>query len=248
MSTQKSPKPKTEPTEKPRNNNNWAKYFPNRCTDWLLVLFTALLALFTYFLWDSTDKLWKSGKQQIAIARDAADAAKKSAEVATKTLLITHRPWCAFSDNIEIIKPVNVTADRVMFSIRAILRNGGTAPALKTRIVITPSISPPNINFQGNFPIKPFSEDTNVFGKIILPGDTIPSKYDISTIIMDMPQIQNTKINVYLTLNVIYKDEFDEDHFSQQNWKYIGDKESPYFPIKEIKGYWMPIGTGNIAK
>jgi hypothetical protein len=50
-------------------------------------LFAAAVAIFTWFLWKatvglgaSTDKLWAAGERQIAVAKDAADAAKRSTD------------------------------------------------------------------------------------------------------------------------------------------------------------------------
>ncbi len=56
------------------------EFWTAKLTDWLLAGFTFFLMLFTYRLWKSTDKLWVAGEKQIAVAHEAAEAAKLNAE------------------------------------------------------------------------------------------------------------------------------------------------------------------------
>jgi len=63
-----------------QNDEGKSEFWSAKLTDWLLALLTGLLVLFTYRLWKSTDKLWVAGERQIAVAGEAADAAKMNAE------------------------------------------------------------------------------------------------------------------------------------------------------------------------
>jgi len=56
-----SPQKKRCASEQPKQEYDWTKYFPEKSSDWLLVLFNGILALFTIRLWQSTEKLWESG-------------------------------------------------------------------------------------------------------------------------------------------------------------------------------------------
>ncbi len=53
--------------------------------DNIIAFGTVMIALFTFVLYRSTEKLWIAGEKQIKVARDAADAAKRSADAAIET-------------------------------------------------------------------------------------------------------------------------------------------------------------------
>jgi hypothetical protein len=100
----------TQPqNQKTQSNGNqehrWYDYFLDHLTDWLLAIFSGLLVLFTYRLWKATVGLWEVSQRQsrdmkasIAVAQEAAEAAKKSAKVADESLTSTQRAFVFLKD------------------------------------------------------------------------------------------------------------------------------------------------------
>jgi hypothetical protein len=70
-----------------RSFHGWWKHTFHE-PDAYVALFTAVLAIFTLALWQSTDKLWKAGEHQIAVTKEAADAAQVSAQAAADSVQI----------------------------------------------------------------------------------------------------------------------------------------------------------------
>jgi hypothetical protein len=193
---QGSSEPSTKTTEKPRNNHDWSKFFPDRFTDWLLVVFTGLLALFTYFLWDSTYKLWKSGEQQIVIATDAANAAKKSAEVAEKTLFAIHRPW--ISVKLQVGSELQFNEREATINIVAKMKNIGNSPAISTFINTTIFPLSPKRNWRNEQ--QKVLDGTNrmkigpdLIGYTIFPGEEITQNI---AIVLDMEDIKQSQLEI----------------------------------------------------
>jgi hypothetical protein len=87
------------------DKGKWNATFKEHPTEWLLVIFTFLLVVFNFGLWWSTWGLWEAGQEQardmkssIAEAKRSADAAfigaeaaKKSADVATQNMIHAQR-------------------------------------------------------------------------------------------------------------------------------------------------------------
>lgn len=65
-----------------QKEGKWYSTFLNHAPDWFVAIFTGLLVYVTYRLVKSTNKLWEAGERQIAIAKQAADAATLSAKAA----------------------------------------------------------------------------------------------------------------------------------------------------------------------
>jgi hypothetical protein len=107
------PLSKTGPTirtnhnhEEGKQENNWESYF-DRPTDWLLVLFTAILALYTSRLYQATAGLFTATKglesaarkqsedtaESLRLAAIAANAAAKAAGIAERALTDAERPY-----------------------------------------------------------------------------------------------------------------------------------------------------------
>lgn len=111
-----------------------------------LAVFTLVLAIFTALMWVATYRLAlhskKTGDQQatdtkaaLEIARDAANASKKSADAS----LIALRPW--LSCKVEITEPLSFNeAGDPIFKITFIVENVGKTPAMSV------SLSFPTLN------------------------------------------------------------------------------------------------------
>lgn len=74
---------------KRNQESKWYDKFLDHLPDWFVAMFTGLLVYVTYRLVKatsdlriSTDRLWEAGERQIAVAKQAADAALMSAKVA----------------------------------------------------------------------------------------------------------------------------------------------------------------------
>jgi hypothetical protein len=130
------------------------RFIFDHITDWLLVIFTAILASKTTGLFretaglnESTRKLWEAGEAQrtlseaiaarqagemqrsIAAASKSAEAAVKAAEVAERTLIASNRPWLKV--NIRMgDQPLLVTSQQASASVAIFAQNTGNAPAL----------------------------------------------------------------------------------------------------------------------
>ncbi len=68
----------------------------------LLVLFNGLLALFTYLLWKESRRQAQILEQSVFVAKEFADAAKLSAQLAKESLTVLERPYVL----VEDIKPL----------------------------------------------------------------------------------------------------------------------------------------------
>jgi hypothetical protein len=97
-----------------------------------LTLFTGILATFTIWLALSTKDLRdfaeeqaRDMKESIAVSRNSADAAKKSAEIATQTLIASQRAW--ISPSPQLVGDVKAG---VPINIQLNMQNVGKDPAI----------------------------------------------------------------------------------------------------------------------
>ncbi len=236
--------------------SEWTKNYSNI----VIAIATIAIAFFTFTLWRATSGMLmvtqeqsKDMKTYTVAAQEAANAAKISAKVAADTLLVTHRAWCAFSDNIEIINPVSFESGKVTGSLLPTLKNSGNAPAFK--VVRNMDVRVGTVEELFQYIQQTPSVDTHfatvmppIFGSILLPGDIDRHIQEFAKVV-DMSKIKNTKIAVLLTLIVMYRDEFNILHYTRQRWEYWEDgKNKTYFPAKGIKGSWVSVGLGNAAQ
>lgn len=97
------------------------------------------VAAFTFTLWQSTEKLWAEAQQQRRDGRRAvlaniaaARAARKSADVAEKSLLAAHRPLIVISP-LFLVQSKNVLKPYVEF----VLQNSGKGVAIILKVGVT---------------------------------------------------------------------------------------------------------------
>jgi hypothetical protein len=93
------PAAKENPSEG-KQKGKWYDTFLEHPAEWLIAIFNGLLVYVTYRLVtttgdlrESTDRLWEAGERQIAVAKQSADAAAKSAKVAEDSMFVGHRPY-----------------------------------------------------------------------------------------------------------------------------------------------------------
>lgn len=100
-----------------KQDHKWYETFYNHITDWLLAIFSGLLVLFTFRLWKATVGLWEVSQEQskhmeasIAVAKETADAAQKSAYAATKTIstLESQERAYLFVEEINLLQEDNL--------------------------------------------------------------------------------------------------------------------------------------------
>jgi hypothetical protein len=223
-----------QPTDKPKKQTTTAKKPDSdketeKCETFWQRIKREPIALCTFLLVIATSILALTSFIQIIllnraehITETAANAAKQSAVVAEKTLIITHRPWCASYGDIETIKPVSFDSDKITFSFRQVIKNGGTAPALKVYTSMAINIGTLNqlMQYARQRPSIFVHKGSGLF---ILPGDIVKSIQEVSHPI-DISQFQNTNIFVLLTLYTTYRDEFDTLHSTDERWQYVSDE------------------------
>jgi hypothetical protein len=102
--------------------------FLEKASDAITALASVAIALFTWTLYRTTNKLWEAGERQIGVAKDAADAAKRSATVAEETINKLERPYVLPADISRITFAIYKAAriGRVSFKIG----NYGKTPAI----------------------------------------------------------------------------------------------------------------------
>ncbi len=112
-----------------------------KITDTLIVIFTGALAVFTYQLRRSTDKLWSAGETQLAVAADAAAAARKSAEVADQSLKELSRAFVY----VKEIKIVQSTTEADGLEVSVFWENNGTTQTKNLRSYISSATFTPKL-------------------------------------------------------------------------------------------------------
>jgi hypothetical protein len=101
---------------------------PHNPTEEAIADYTRWLAVFTALLVLATVALFYSGERNIEIARESADAAKKSADIATQTLIASSRPWLTMAP--KFASDLTVNDNGIMrVAIALNLKNVGKSPA-----------------------------------------------------------------------------------------------------------------------
>jgi len=154
--------------------HNWYGTFLDHPEMWLLVLFNGLLAFFTLGLWVSTKRLWKESQEHsshmedsIVISKEAADAAKKSAEVA----IITQRSFISLKD-MTINNITDSTKQVTGWSFFANLENSGNTAATDMGLSIGYKFDSPPL--PGEYSVGPKirtlgGRSTRVIGPLEIP-------------------------------------------------------------------------------
>lgn len=121
---------------------------------------TGFIAVFTFTLWRSTNKMWEAGEKQIAIAREAANAAASANLIAKEAFLLSERPYLLLQiTNVDNIRLAIQGPPRIEYS----LLNCGKSPAILKYISIevldsegpTPYVKPPPKNYTPMYHLVP---------------------------------------------------------------------------------------------
>jgi hypothetical protein len=226
--------------------------------DWVLWGFNGLLVFAGFAgIWYARKTL-KTIKEQTAVTRKTADAAKESAEAATTQIdvmksqfSISHRPWVNISGAIKTDSPLVFDDTGAYISISDTLKNGGTAPALGTTqmnqgLIIGPMPRTPEETRQKIDCSKGgFSIISNVAGVLILPGDTVEFK-NLKLNSQPRQAIPNVgPQEIWFTLCIQYKDESGDFHGTGLLWRFDPADEKPILPRGSVHGVFTQIGIGN---
>lgn len=139
-------------------------------TDVLTSLAGIVVAIFTCTLWVSTNRLWKAGESQIAVAREATQAAKTSAQAALATI---DRPYLHMvSLDYEALKKLGNpgTNTYIQTNIKVHIKNAGQSPAVVTATRYSFAIkNKHHTNFEF---VRDTSSSNHRGAKLILSGGT----------------------------------------------------------------------------
>ncbi len=164
----------------PKEPFDWWRHFLCEVNgaDYVLALFTIVLALSTIFLWQETERLAEGAVDQskqmaksIAVAEKTAAAATKAAEVAEKSLIANDRAWIDIRP--KIVGPLIFGSEEISIDIQIVLENVGKSPALNVGllsetygdVILANSKAREDIN-RGFWNIS----DT---GRVLFPGNTM---------------------------------------------------------------------------
>jgi hypothetical protein len=179
--------------------------------NWIIAAFTVVLALSTIGLWWATYELRSAGQEQVDIARIAADAAVKSADIARDTLHITQRAYI-------IALPEGVidfaVGKRPKGGIS--LRNTGNTPAYDVlgRTGICLGSMPLPADFQYDITLSDGAGDSSF--QILRREQQYTQWAELREPINEehLAMFQNGQLHVYVWGSVTYKDAFGFPHYT----------------------------------
>jgi hypothetical protein len=205
---------------------NWLEKFlyDVKVTDVLLVLFTGALAIYTGRLWYATAGLWEAAREQsgdmkasIKVAEDAANAAKKSADVAEAALVKLQRA-VVYLEKIEVgLWGSPEQKHGVEFKLK--FKNGGLSVARHMFCTGHGNV------FRGQMPANfIFTSDTEITSG---PSYLIPNEaFWSSPLIVESGNIQaviDGKARLFFWGHITYRDIFDgtPEHITKYCWEAI---------------------------
>jgi hypothetical protein len=116
-----------------------ANFFEVKLTDLLIAIFTVVLAVKTSGLFRETAGLRSAADRQaldmqasIKVAQDAANAAKRAADIAERAIVEGDRAWIAVKP--EIIAPLVFEKDRIHIGVGVDMVNIGKSPATNVEV------------------------------------------------------------------------------------------------------------------
>lgn len=150
------------------------------------LIFNGILSIGTFVLAIANIGLWRYAagqaadmKHSITQARATAIAAKKSADVAEKTLVATQRPWIGFK-SFWIAEPLTFDVNGARISVTYELENTGNSPAESININVLTFNMPSDLSQPGATQAKQIEEIKNRpphpllrTGYVLFPGQTI---------------------------------------------------------------------------
>src|SRR5437867_3348513 len=182
--------------------------------EWLTIIGLFLAAIVAFFQWRelrSTDhniaqqaqiasdqrkvmqeqlnELRSSGLQTDALitaARNSAESAKRSSDLAEKSLVAANRPWIKV--DIQVAGPISYNVNGANFTLRYILTNIGRSPAVNVDVsprLIFPIIGGDNPNFDPRGELRKSIAERkgrppSPFGYSLFPGETIAQEVTVT--------------------------------------------------------------------
>ena len=202
----------------------------------LLALFTFLLFVFTACLWWVTYRLSRDAKEAssrqavqtesaLAISKTAADAALASAtaaknhfDVAAEDLRRTHRAWVAFAKD-EIPCTLEFS-DNKLKSAGGLVRAINSGSSIANGVSVFTALS---VGTVGDDP-RSFAVDPQLhlaatgLGRMLIPGMECQFRLDLSAAV---PKNAGRELVVYLSIQLLYQDQFGLPHCTAQLFKYV---------------------------
>jgi hypothetical protein len=210
-------------------------------TNWLIVLFTGVLA--------------GSAIYQFVIMRGQLTKMQQQIEQAENQFTISHRPWVGIADVAKVIEPLTFDSTGAHVDITFSIKNGGSSPALRVNPILGLVISTYRtllsdanamIQRECSIGVEMFSH-TNVGNPLLLPGDTIELPTTVSTERKDFHfGPTDNSVEAWLILSIIYQDDLGKPHCSAfaQAYKTDGGQYT-LAPAGVIKGRFTRTGFGH---
>ncbi len=173
-------------------------------------LATIAIAAFTGTLWYATRKMMKSGESQIAIAKDAANAAERSADVAEKALIAGQRAFVSVSFRQSPYRDIT-TGNIEFWGIIPVWTNAGNTPTRNMENHISNQLTQGELPADWDFPDL-WSEGISESDRVAIPlgispkQETDGQRVTIST--SDMDEVISGRKRAYLWGWATYNDVF----------------------------------------
>jgi len=180
----------------------------------LSAIATIAIAIFTIFLVIYNKKMWETTAQSVAVAKESADAAKKSAEV----LPITERAYLFIDDVKQREQHANTVIaygnDRII-GINIEIKNYGHTPAIidDSSIKIQYRVDYPNEGDLEMLFLKPIPPNT-----IIASGKPFIHTGEIKIPRVELMAIERGDTYLFCEGEIKYKDIFKENHRTWFSW------------------------------
>lgn len=230
---------------------------------YVLAASTVFLTFFTGLMWHATYKLAVLGranaKQQaddtraaLAIAQSSADAAKEAAETAKQQMKIasdelhrSHRPWLTLTDQSFPCK-VEFDGQQAKLKLSCAFINGGSSIAKACKTFLNLQAAADGIDPRHYLRIDELP-DLSEFGALVLPGATHKISSDMTAHTSHIEQ--SSGIRLFLSIRLIYQDEFDRTHESRHFLEFRSDKDDPSISrsAKIVRGTFNTAGFGTYA-
>lgn len=200
------------------NQNSSTKDFINIVGILLTALATIAMAVFTFFLVCYNKKMWETTTRSVAVAKEAADAAKKSADI----LHVIEKAYVIVTVNIPDYKKMELGSN----GADVFVCNCGRTPAtiIKFSAILLGKDDPLS------------SEAYN-----ILPGTELGSNKDITIFTrLTVAETQRLeKAGTYCHVILEYEDIFRQRYSKKATWEYKCSISCP-------EGYWEPCENNNL--
>ena len=109
---------------------------PGTWPDWVIVGFTCALALLGGLQYRLDRRTARETSEALRIARETADAALRSADIAGRSLLAEQRPWLEIGNVLPVGPALWIAGETLKCTVAASFENIGRTPALDVRTLM----------------------------------------------------------------------------------------------------------------